>query len=140
MANFYNRFLQSAERWPEVVAIDMQRHAGPIESHTYRQLRHLAESLARWLASSGLEQGSRCAILAANGPRWVASYLGIMAAGMVAVPLDTAFNAEQVHKLLRNSGASLLFVDPKNLSVAETAVADQAVRLMLLEPAECAIA
>jgi len=138
MANFYNRFLQSAERWPGLVAVEMQRHSGPTETHTYAQLRAMAESVAKWLAGSGLERGSRCAILAANGARWVASYLGIMAAGMVAVPLDTAFNPEQVQKLLRNSGASLLFVDPKHLQVAEAAIAEQPVGLMLLERLECA--
>jgi len=133
MANFYNRFVQSAERWPGLVAVEMQRQAGPTETHTYAQLRGMAESLATWLASSGLERGSRCAILAANGARWVASYLGIMAAGMVAVPLDTAFNAEQVGKLLANSGASLLFVDAAHLPIAESAIAERPVRLLLLE-------
>ena len=54
---------------------------------------------------------------------------------MVTVPLDTAFTAEQVAKLLQASGSSLLFVDAKHLPVAQRAVADSPIRLLLLEPA-----
>ena len=60
-----------------------------------------------------MPRDARVAILAANHPRWVAAYLGIIAAGRTAVPLDTAFHADQVKKLLIDSGASLLFCDVK---------------------------
>ena len=139
MANFYKGFLQSVERWPESVAVEMQRHAGEIERLTYSQLRTQAEALGSWLVTSGLERGSRCSILAANSPRWIACYLATVAAGMVTVPLDTAFNAEQVAKLLQASGSSLLFVDAKHLPVAQRAVAGSPIRLMLLEPAESSL-
>ena len=49
MANFYNRFLQSVERWPGVVAVEIQRHGGAVERHTYSQLRSMAESVGQWL-------------------------------------------------------------------------------------------
>ncbi len=136
MANFYNRFLQSVARWPDAVAVEIQRHGGAVERHTYSQLRSMAESVGRWLAGSGLERGSRCAILAANGPRWVACYLGTIAAGMITVPLDTAFSPEQVAKLLQASGSSLLFVDAAHLPAAQHAVADTPISLMLLDPPE----
>ncbi|MBZ5510134.1 MAG: AMP-binding protein [Acidobacteriia bacterium] len=136
MANFYKGFLQSVERWPESVAVEIQRHAGEIERLTYSQLRTVAEALGSWLVTSGFDRGTRCAILAANSPRWIACYLGTVAAGMVTVPLDTAFNAAQVAKLLQASGSSLLFVDAKHLPVAQRAVADSPIRLLLLEPAE----
>ena len=136
MANFYKGFLQSVERWPDAVAVEIQRHAGDIERLTYSQLRTVAEALGSWLVTSGLARGSRCSILAANGPRWIACYLGTVAAGMVTVPLDTAFTAEQVAKLLQASGSSLLFVDAKQLPVAQRAVADSPVRLLLLETAD----
>ncbi len=132
MANFYYRFLQSVESWPDVVAVEIQRHEGPLEQLTYAQLRRAAESVGSWVAGQR-ERGSRCAILAANGPRWIAAYLGSIAAGMVAVPLDTAFNTQQVAKLLRASGAYLLFVDAKHLAVARDATANTATDLVLLD-------
>ena len=36
--------------------------------------------------------------------------------GAVAVPLDTAFNANQVNKLLWDSGAAVIFTDSKHLA------------------------
>src|SRR5690349_2658409 len=99
MANFYSRFLQTVEKYPSLIAVEFQRESGELESYTYADLRRMADSVGNWLTSSGVPQGTRCAILANNGPRWVATYLGMLAAGSVAVPFDTAFNAEQVAKL-----------------------------------------
>ena len=56
------------------------------------------------------------AILADNHPRWVAAYLGIIASGCAAVPLDTALHADQVTKLLKDSGTSAIFCDAKHRS------------------------
>ena len=144
MAGFYNRFLQTVERYPQVTAVEMQHSAKPgregspaLESYTYSELRRMSESVARWLSEQpdlpeGIK-GARCAILAANGPRWVAAYLGILGAGGVAVPLDTAFTSEQVYKLLADSGTSLLFVDLHHLPVASAAAARLHIKLILLE-------
>jgi long-chain acyl-CoA synthetase len=134
-ANFYRRFLESVERWPDYVAVEMQRSepAKPTVRHTYADLRREAESIGRWLAEQGLERGARCAILASNGPRWVAAYLGAVAAGMVGVPLDIALKPEQVARLLADSGSAVLFVDPRHLAAGERAAAGLSCRLVLLE-------
>src|ERR1051326_1372250 len=140
MANFYNRFLESVQRWPGLVAVEMQRQSGDLERHTYAELRKMAESVGSWLMRSELPPGSRCAILAANGPRWVACYLGTIAAGMIAVPFDTAFNASQVSKLLDDSGASLIFADARLAETAVRAIDTRPVRLVLMEDAACSAA
>ncbi len=137
MANFYHRFLESVRRWPDVTAVEMQRHAGGIERYSYAELRRMSDSIGRWLIDIGIPRGARCAILAGNGPRWVAAYLGTIAAGATAVPFDIAFNADQVSTLLGTCGASLLFVDSKHLPLADSATAGLAIQLVLLEPAEC---
>jgi len=121
MAIFYHRFVECAQQWPERVALEIQTRDG-LESYTYAEVRCLSESLAHWLISSGYAPGTRCAILAANHPRWVTTYLGIIAAGCIAVPLDTASDAHQVATLLNDSGASLLFSDSQHLQVAHQAV------------------
>ncbi|MGH9557046.1 MAG: AMP-binding protein [Terriglobales bacterium] len=134
--SFYDRFLQTVERWPQNIAIEVQ-HSGEgkttgVEIHTYDQLRTQAESIGRWLSEQGLEPGARCAILADNSARWVAAYLGTIAAGMIAVPFDTVFKPEQVATLLKDSGTSVLFADVKHLAAAERAVAGLRVRVVLL--------
>ena len=100
MRGFYTCFLESAAKYPERVAVELQLTIGETQSLTYADLRRRSESVARWLGESGMTEGVRCAIMAANGPLWVTAYLGAMAAGAVAVPLDTAFNHHQVNKLL----------------------------------------
>ena len=144
---FYSRFLQSVELWPDAVAVEIQRQ--PVassqtpdaaygsedsrDSYTYRQLRQRAESVGAWLQRSGLQPGARCAILANNSPDWVAVYLGIVAAGHTAVPLDTAFNGEQVEKLLHDCGASLIFADAKHLPIARHAGTSRQLKVALID-------
>jgi long-chain acyl-CoA synthetase len=129
MSAFYQRFQESARKFPDNIALEIQRHE-TVERVTFAELTQMAESVANWL-STRVPRDARVAILAANHPRWVAAYLGIIAAGRTAVPLDTAFHAEQVKKLLIDGGASLLFCDVKHLPVATEAVAGLDVLLVM---------
>jgi long-chain acyl-CoA synthetase len=150
---FYSCFLESVERWPTAPAVAIQRQPGAstlpsalssittaadghtIESFTYQELRRVSDGVGQWLIGAGIGAGesTRCAILAFNSPSWVATYLGIIASGNTAVPLDTAFTASQVRKLLDDCGATLLFVDERSLAVAKEAVAGAAVQLAMLD-------
>jgi long-chain acyl-CoA synthetase len=133
MHGFYSCFLESVQKYPERIAAELQRSSGPVESLTYAGLRGQSESVGRWLRESGFSQGVRCAIMAGNGPLWVTSYLGIMSAGAVAVPLDTAFNHSQVNKLLWDSGATVIFTDAQSLPVVEKAVQETLVRVVMID-------
>ena len=132
MPTFYDRFVECAERWPQNAAVEVQKPDG-VESYTYAELRGLAESIGSWLVRNAMPPGERIAILADNHPRWVAAYLGIIAAGGAAVPLDTAYHADQVAKLLKDSGASLLVCDAKHLEIAQEAVSGTEVGIVLTE-------
>jgi long-chain acyl-CoA synthetase len=133
MPTFYDRFVECAERWPNNVALEIQHH-DHIESCTYAELRRMAESVGRWIAENGFTRGSRLAIFADNHPRWVAAYLGIIAAGCTVVPFDTALHADQLTKLLKDSGTSALFCDAKHAQVARDAVASLNIGLVLTDP------
>src|SRR5258708_8273221 len=134
MHTFYNRFIECSERWPQNVALEIQFAEGT-ENYSYTELRSMAESFGAWLLAQGMPPGSRVAILADNHPRWVAGYLGVIAAGGVTVPLDTAYHADQVAKLLKDSGAELLLCDQKHLQTTQEAVAGTAVEIVLTEAA-----
>ncbi len=133
MPTFYDRFLECAQRWPNNVALELQRH-DHLESCTYGELQSWAQSVGRWITENKFAPGSRLAILADNHPRWVATYLGIIASGCVAVPLDTALHDDQVVKLLKDSGTSAVFVDAKHVPVTRRAVAELKVGLTLTDP------
>jgi long-chain acyl-CoA synthetase len=133
MPTFYDRFVECAERWPDNVALELQRH-DHLESCTYAELHRMAESVGRWIVEHGFAHGSRLAIIADNHPRWVAAYLGITAAGSVVVPLDTALHADQLAKLLKDSGTSAAFCDVRHAPAAREAVANLNIGLVLMDP------
>src|SRR5262249_44495266 len=103
-----------------------------VESYTFTQLRDMAESVGQWLDQSNIAKGSKCALFAANHPWWVAAYLGVLASGNTAVPLDTAFHVDQVRKLLLDSDSVLLFCDRQRLAAAREAVKNLPVKLILI--------
>ena len=133
MPTFYDRFVDCARRWPDNVALELQRHQ-QLESCTYSELHRMAGSVGRWIQEKGFRQGARLAILADNHPRWVAAYLGIIASGCAAVPLDTALHDDQVTKLLKDSGASAVFVDVKHVPVVKPAADELKLGLILTDP------
>jgi long-chain acyl-CoA synthetase len=133
MPTFYDRFVECAERWPNNVALELQR-PDHIESCTYAELRRMAESVGRWITEKQFPRGSRLAILADNHPRWVAAYLGIIASGCAAVPLDTALHDDQVTKLLKDSGAAAIFCDAKHVPVARPAATELKLGMILTDP------
>src|SRR5579863_514431 len=133
MPTFYDRFVECSERWPDNIALQIQR-SDHLEGCTYAELRRMAESLGRWITENKFAPGSRLAILADNHPRWVAAYLGIIASGCAAVPLDTALHADQAAKLLKDSGSSAVFCDGRHLAIARDAVTELHVGLVLMDP------
>src|SRR5215467_1143535 len=138
MPTFYDRFVECSERWPDNVALELQRH-DHIESCTYAELHRMAESVGRWITEKRttdkkFARGSRIAILADNHPRWVAAYLGIIASGCAAVPLDTSLHDDQVTKLLKDAGASAIFCDIKHVAVSRPAASDPNIGLVLTDP------
>ncbi len=137
---FYDRFTESVRQFPDLIAVELQREssavaagAAPVESYTFTQLRDMAASIGNWLLQSHITMGSKCAFLAANHPLWMAAYLGVLASGNTAVPLDTAFHADQIRKLLLDSDAVLLFCDRQRLAIAREATSDLPVGLVILD-------
>src|ERR1700727_2910103 len=133
MSTFYDRFVECSERWPDNIALELQRN-DRIESCTYAELRGMAESVGQWIAANHFARGSRLAIVADNHPRWVATYLGIIAAGCTVVPLDTALHADQLGKLLSDSGSVALFCDARHAEISREAVGKSGVGLVLIDP------
>lgn len=83
---------------------------------TYAELDAMAQGVAQALA--GYPRGTRIALLAANSVRYVASVMGIMRAGLTAVPVNFKFPAATIAYVLADSGARLVLHDaPRQDSV-----------------------
>ena len=112
MPNFYDQIARAASRFPDRAAVEMAGDDQP--RLTYADLAALTARMATWLTTAaGVGRGDRVAILAANDARWVAAYLGILRAGAVAVPLDTAYTARQVQTVLTDCQARVILTSER---------------------------
>jgi len=84
----------------------------------YGELDDLADGIALGLARRGYEPGARIALLAANSVEYLAAVLGIMRAGLVAVPVNYKFPKATVEYVIADSGARLLFCDQQRQQAA----------------------
>ena len=72
------------------------------------QLQDLIAQARVFLASRGLREGDRCALLAANSIRWVAMDLAIMAEGLIVVPLYSRQAPAELVRMIKDCSPSLI--------------------------------
>jgi long-chain acyl-CoA synthetase len=77
------------------------RGAREFEEWTYERLGREGAALAAFLFSRGLSRGDRVAIWSENRPEWGAAYMAVVAAGLVAVPIDALLPEEEVGRVLQ---------------------------------------
>ncbi|HXJ89151.1 MAG TPA: AMP-binding protein [Candidatus Binatia bacterium] len=81
--------------------------------YTYGQLRSAASSVAAFLVASGAKKGGRVILLADSSFFWTVSYLGVIRAGMVCVPLPPGVSLEDLQYVLRITEPTFAFVESK---------------------------
>ena len=82
---------------------------------TYAQLLGAVRRFGGALRSLGVRRGERVAVVAADCPEFVASFLGAAAVGAVAVPLSTMLSASELEYVLGHCGARAAVVTPEQL-------------------------
>lgn len=100
----------------EQVALIAPRDGGPAQTLSYAQLNRQADAIGRALLARGFLSGGKVAILALNSAEYVAALLGIMRAGLVAVPINIKLPADAIEHILQDSGAIFLFGDGEQLA------------------------
>lgn len=119
-----------SELQPQRTALTMLREGEQVESVlTYRQLHEQAMQAGAGLLGSRA-RGTRVLLLLPTGVEFVCTFLGCLAAGMVAIP---AYSPQQPKKLaqwkklqaiVENSGATLIVAPHKSLAVLATMKAE----------------
>jgi acyl-CoA synthetase (AMP-forming)/AMP-acid ligase II len=94
----------------KIAIVDLGGEGAPRE-FSFAQIDAMANGVARALLARGLRRGDRVAILSLNRAEYIATYYGIMRAGLVAVPVNFKFPRETIHFIIRDAGAKLLFCD-----------------------------
>lgn len=77
---------------------------------SYRQLDQWRRRAARALLALGIGHGERVAVWAPNHWEWIVAATALHSVGAVLVPLNTRMKGAEAGLVLRESGASLLFV------------------------------
>jgi malonyl-CoA/methylmalonyl-CoA synthetase len=78
---------------------------------TYARFLALSAQYAHVLAGLGLKPGDRAAVQIAKSPEALAVYAACVQAGVVFLPLNTAYTGDEVAYFVQNSGAGVLLCD-----------------------------
>ena len=101
--------LPSTSEEPDALAV-----VTAVATRTWRELECNARRVANGLASLGLAQDDRWALLSHNRVEWAELFLGNVLAGTRYVPLNWHLTVPELQYLLINSEATALVVDPEN--------------------------
>jgi long-chain acyl-CoA synthetase len=88
-------------------------------STTYGELRSQVGALRGGLVGLGLEPGDRVGIIAANNWYFVVSYLAVVGAGFVAVPVNPSSPIPELTRELAEVGARVVIAGPQATSTLQ---------------------
>jgi long-chain acyl-CoA synthetase len=94
----------------EIALIDCRNWDHPRE-YTHSDIEYAANACARGLLKRGLKCGDSVALLSANRAEFLISYLGILRAGMIAVPFNYKFPKETIDFILQDADVSHIICD-----------------------------
>jgi acyl-CoA synthetase (AMP-forming)/AMP-acid ligase II len=80
---------------------------------TFADLDHHTDRLAGALAAQGVRPGDRVAIMLDNVPEWPLSWLAVLKAGAVTVPVNVRYRSADLAHVLTDSGATLAVTSPE---------------------------
>ncbi len=113
---------------PDRVHIILEDDDGSATPITYRALHHAATTVAHALRTRGLEQGRSVAIMLPTGLGYFASFMGVLLAGGVPVPLYPPVRLDRITeyiarcaKILDNAQTQLLLTFDRAARVADIA-------------------
>lgn len=109
-ATTYETVARAGAMWPERVAVRVMPDASDIEgvvSRTFAELLGDVHRVANALHRAGLTRRTTVALVSPNCLELIPALLGAKAAG-IAVPINPGLGPEQVARLLKASGATVL--------------------------------
>ncbi|KIC07845.1 malonyl-CoA synthase [Leisingera sp. ANG-M1] len=81
---------------------------------THQDFLGMAAQIANVLAQTGLKSGDRVAAQVEKSPEGLALYAACAQAGLIFLPLNTAYTAEELTYFIENSGASVVICDARS--------------------------
>lgn len=109
-ANLYALLETGFPRDREQVAIET-----PEQTYSWNDIDAMSGRIASLLQSLQLPQGSRVAVQIEKSPMALMLYLATIRAGLVYLPLNTAYKAAEVEYFLTDAEPAMIVCDSKNL-------------------------
>lgn len=103
---------------------------------SFQKLAACALSFAHGLVRGDFNRGETVVLLAENSPQWIAAALGIIRAGMVAVPLDVQLGDETLVHALQDSDTRAIITTRKRVERIEKLNLKEKPKLILLDTGE----
>lgn len=83
---------------------------------TYSQVYEKILNLAKWMIQNGIKKGDHIVVSGKNSPEWAISYLAVLFASGIVIPLDDGLHETEVINLIKTSQPKFLFIDEKKIS------------------------
>jgi long-chain acyl-CoA synthetase len=107
--NFLENIFSNLDKAASRAVLQEARESGLVAA-TGSELRSNIETAREFVRGAGLKKGDRCALLAPNSIRWAALDLGLIAEGIIAVPLNTRQTPKELAAMARDAEARLVCV------------------------------
>jgi long-chain acyl-CoA synthetase len=109
---------EAADERPEALAIV---EAGG-RSLTWAELEDEVGRIATGLGAAGIVAGHRVLMAVGNRLEFVTTYLGVLRAQVVAVPVNPRSTVDELARLIADSGSRLVVADPRTVGAVRDAV------------------
>ena len=109
--NLADRLRASAARLPDKAALVLRPTSGGAGQITYGALDATVDRAAAAFQQAGLAKGDRVALMIGNSEHFVEAFYGALRAGLVVVPLNVTYTANEVAQILADSAASAVVVE-----------------------------
>ncbi|RJE90836.1 amino acid adenylation domain-containing protein [Paenibacillus sp. 1011MAR3C5] len=104
--SLHRLFERQAAETPQRIAVEMG-----VQSYTYSELNDRANRLARELARSGIQQGSKIALLMRRSLDMITAMLAVLKAGAAYVPIDPQYPEDRISFMLQDTEAEAIVAD-----------------------------
>jgi long-chain acyl-CoA synthetase len=104
---------------PTKLAIVDLAHGVP-KPYSYADIDLMARAVGSFLTGRGYAPGTRIGILSLNRAEYVATYFGIMRAGLVAVPINNRLPTETISYIISDAEVALVFADSAHAALLPT--------------------
>jgi amino acid adenylation domain-containing protein len=118
--SIHDRFEQMVRKYPDRIAVKTRNY-----TLTYDALNKMANRVAWAVWGSQSDGNEPVAMLMESDAPMIAASIGVLKAGKICVPINPSHPDARISQILKDSEATLILVNDKNVAVAKKVVHDE---------------